>query len=34
MILFIDGGIDSLMFGDEEGLGILQEDICFMVVVY
>lgn len=34
MIILVDGGMDSLMFGDEEGLGILQEDICLMVVVY
>ncbi len=33
-ILLIDGGTDSLMFGDEEGLGTPQEDICSMAAVY
>lgn len=33
-ILLVDGGTDSLMFGDEEGLGTPQEDICSMSAVY
>jgi len=33
-ILLVDGGTDSLMFGDEEGLGTPQEDICSMAAVY
>jgi len=33
-ILLIDGGTDSLMFGDEEGLGTPQEDVCSMAAVY
>lgn len=33
-VLLIDGGTDSLMFGDEEGLGTPQEDICSMAAVY
>ena len=33
-IILIDGGTDSLMFGDEEGLGTPQEDICSMAAVY
>lgn len=33
-ILLVDGGTDSLMFGDEEGLGTPQEDVCSMAAVY
>lgn len=33
-VLLIDGGTDSLMFGDESGLGTPQEDICSMAAVY
>lgn len=33
-IILIDGGTDSLMFGDEEGLGTPHEDICSMAAVY
>ena len=33
-IVLVDGGTDSLMFGDEEGLGTPQEDICSMAAVY
>lgn len=33
-VILIDGGTDSLMFGDEEGLGTPQEDICSMAAVY
>lgn len=33
-IILIDGGTDSLMFGDEEGLGTPQEDICSMAAVH
>lgn len=33
-VLLVDGGTDSLMFGDEEGLGTPQEDICSMAAVY
>lgn len=33
-ILLVDGGTDSLMFGDEDGLGTPQEDICSMAAVY
>lgn len=33
-IILVDGGTDSLMFGDEEGLGTPQEDICSMAAVY
>ena len=33
-VLLIDGGTDSLMFGDEEGLGTPQEDVCSMAAVY
>lgn len=29
-LLLVDGGTDSLMFGDEEGLGTPQEDMCSM----
>lgn len=33
-IILIDGGTDSLMFGDEEGLGTPQEDIVSMSAAY
>ena len=33
-IVLVDGGTDSLMFGDEEGLGTPQEDVCSMSAVY
>lgn len=33
-IILVDGGTDSLMFGDEEGLGTPEEDICSMSAVY
>lgn len=33
-IILIDGGTDSLMFGDEQGLGTPQEDICSMAAVF
>ena len=33
-VLLIDGGTDSLMFGDEDGLGTPQEDVCSMAAVY
>ncbi|MEO1627065.1 MAG: DUF1152 domain-containing protein [Bacteroidota bacterium] len=33
-VLLVDGGTDSLMFGDEEGLGTPQEDICSMAAAY
>ncbi len=33
-IILIDGGTDSLMFGDEEGLGTPQEDMCSMAAVH
>lgn len=33
-IILIDGGTDSLMFGDEESLGTPQEDACSMAAVY
>lgn len=33
-IVLVDGGTDSLMFGDEEGLGTPHEDICSMAAVY
>lgn len=33
-VLLVDGGTDSLMFGDEDGLGTPQEDICSMAAVY
>lgn len=32
-ILLVDGGTDSLMFGDEEGLGTPQEDSCSIAAV-
>ncbi|MEM6769825.1 MAG: DUF1152 domain-containing protein [Bacteroidota bacterium] len=33
-IILVDGGTDSLMFGDEEGLGTPQEDVCSIAAVY
>jgi hypothetical protein len=33
-VILIDGGTDSLMFGDEDGLGTPQEDVCSMAAVY
>lgn len=33
-ILLVDGGTDSLMFGDEDGLGTPQEDMCSMAAVH
>ncbi|SDM33005.1 hypothetical protein SAMN05421823_112108 [Catalinimonas alkaloidigena] len=33
-VLLVDGGTDSLMFGDEDGLGTPQEDVCSMAAVY
>lgn len=33
-VILVDGGTDSLMLGDEEGLGTPQEDICSMAAVY
>ena len=33
-LILIDGGTDSLMFGDEEGLGTPQEDMCSMIAAY
>lgn len=33
-VVLVDGGTDSLMFGDEDGLGTPQEDICSMAAVY
>ena len=33
-IVLVDGGTDSLMFGDESGLGTPQEDITSMVAAY
>lgn len=33
-VILVDGGTDSLMFGDEEGLGTPVEDICSMVAVH
>ncbi|UZR98810.1 DUF1152 domain-containing protein [Chondrinema litorale] len=33
-IVLVDGGTDSLMFGDEDGLGTPVEDICSMAAVY
>ncbi len=33
-VILVDGGTDSLMFGDEEGLGTPQEDITSMSAVY
>lgn len=33
-VILVDGGTDSLMFGDEEGLGTPCEDVCSMAAVY
>lgn len=33
-VVLVDGGTDSLMFGDEDGLGTPQEDVCSMAAVY
>ncbi len=33
-IILVDGGTDSLMFGDEQTLGTPMEDICSMAAVY
>lgn len=33
-VILVDGGTDSLMFGDEEGLGTPQEDMCSISAVY
>jgi len=33
-VVLVDGGTDSLMFGDEEELGTPSEDICSMAAVY
>lgn len=33
-VILVDGGTDSLMFGDEDGLGTPQEDICSMAAVF
>lgn len=33
-VLLVDGGTDSLMFGDEEGLGTPVEDGCSMAAVF
>lgn len=33
-VVLIDGGTDSLMFGDEEGLGTPHEDICSMAAAF
>ena len=33
-VVLVDGGTDSLMFGDEEGLGTPHEDVCSMAAVY
>ncbi|MGH1438182.1 MAG: DUF1152 domain-containing protein [Lewinella sp.] len=33
-VILVDGGTDSLMFGDEEGLGTPQEDICSMAAAH
>lgn len=33
-VLLVDGGTDSLMFGNESGLGTPQEDVCSMAAVY
>lgn len=33
-IILVDGGTDSLMFGDEEGLGTPHEDVTSMAAVY
>lgn len=33
-VVLVDGGTDSLMFGDEDGLGTPHEDSCSMAAVY
>lgn len=33
-VVLVDGGTDSLMFGDEEGLGTPQEDMCSIAAVH
>ncbi len=33
-VILVDGGTDSLMFGDEDGLGTPHEDSCSMAAVY
>jgi len=33
-VLLVDGGTDCLMFGDEQGLGSPQEDICSLAAAY
>lgn len=33
-IILVDGGTDSLMFGDEEGLGTPHEDVCSMAAAH
>ncbi|WP_299437506.1 DUF1152 domain-containing protein [uncultured Aquimarina sp.] len=33
-LVLVDGGTDCLMFGDEEGLGTPQEDICSMAAAF
>jgi len=33
-VILVDGGTDSLMFGDEEGLGTPEEDSCSLAAVY
>lgn len=33
-VILVDGGTDSLMFGDEDGLGTPEEDISSMAAVY
>jgi hypothetical protein len=33
-VVLVDGGTDSLMFGDEAGLGTPQEDVCSMIAAY
>ncbi len=33
-VVLVDGGTDSLMFGDEEGLGTPEEDICSMAAAF
>ena len=33
-VVLVDGGTDSLMFGDEDGLGTPQEDMCSIAAVY
>ncbi|MEM6394837.1 MAG: DUF1152 domain-containing protein [Bacteroidota bacterium] len=33
-LVLVDGGTDSFMFGDEEGLGTPQEDVCSMISAF